>query len=226
MKKEAIRQLLYDVKKVLISNPGLAAKYVDEIPTELFGNFVIKDHAGAIQGDFDIMVKIPAAYPIGFPTLYETSKKITRIDDRHIDENGGCCVEITQKILSIARNGISLQDFFKKYVHRFFCWQLVYEEDPLILAQWDHRECGVKQFYKELFGSDDKTVSRSFIESVLNRQIPRRKDLCLCGSGKFIKKCHRDVFYELEQIGVKQLLEDLKLFLYNEGTIDNEKYLL
>ena len=79
MNKEEIRQLKYDVKKVLESYPGLCVQYEIGIPIKLSGNLVIKDTGGNVQGEFDVEVRIPAGYPKGFPVLYETSSKINAV---------------------------------------------------------------------------------------------------------------------------------------------------
>jgi hypothetical protein len=212
MGKKLIRLLKYDVNAVLDNYPELSVKDINGLPKEVYGNFKIKDNEGVLQGDFDISVLIPASYPNGFPQLIETSKKIERIPDRHIDEHGNCCVEITQKIILISKRGIALQDFFKNYVYKFFCWQLVYEaEGRHALKQWDHGALGILGFYVELIGSGDKVVIAKFIKSVLSNRIPGRKDICICGSGKQTRKCHINIFYELYQIGHVQLLNDLKI---------------
>ncbi|NCU05591.1 MAG: hypothetical protein GXC73_16595, partial [Chitinophagaceae bacterium] len=108
MTKESQRQLKYDLGKVLSKYPELNIRYKGDDPVEVFGKFIISDNEGVEQGDFDIQVKIPVLYPLGFPELFETSEKIPRIDDRHISANGACCVEITQRILQISKKGISL----------------------------------------------------------------------------------------------------------------------
>lgn len=214
MDKKTLKEFCYDVKKTLEKQPGLNVKYRGVTPVEIYGNFRIVDNNGDLQGGFDIRVLISKNYPKGFHHLIETSQKIERIIDRHIDKEGNCCVEILQKALLIAHRGISIKDFFDKYVHKFFCWQLVYEDDPKAVEQWEHYDPGTRQFYYELLGTTNNIAVRKCIEAVLRGKIPHRKDLCVCESGKLSKHCHASDFYDLEKLGSDQLAKDLKIF-YN-----------
>jgi hypothetical protein len=212
MDKSALKELNYDIKKTLEKYQDLRVKCRGATPIEVYGNFRIIDNKGDLQGDFNIRVLISKYYPKGFHHLIETSQKIERIIDRHIDKEGNCCVEIFQKILLIAQRGISVKDFFERYVHKFFCWQLVYEEDPNAVEQWEHYDPGTRQFYYELLGITNDIAVRNCIEAVLRGRIPDRKDKCVCGSGKLTKHCHASDFYDLEKIGREQLIKDLKVF--------------
>jgi hypothetical protein len=212
MDKSALRQLRYEAQKTIDKYPGLNIKYVGEVPVEIYGNFKIIDNHGEVQGDYDIRVLISKYYPKGFHHLIETSQKIERLIDRHIDKDGNCCVEIRQKAIMIAHTGIGINHFFDKYVYKFFCWQLVYEEDPNVIEQWEHYDPGTRQFYYELLNCKSDEVVRNCLEAVLNKRIPERKELCACGSGKFTKNCHGSIFYDLEKLGTNQLMADVKLF--------------
>lgn len=211
--KRTLKQLRYDIKKVQDEYPDLAVKYVNDLPSELYGKIKIFDNLGVLQEEFDIRVLIPLFYPFGFPSLIEVANRIERILDRHINEAGYCCVEITQKILLLQKRGITLQEFFKNYVYKFFCWQLLYETiGPTQLRQWEHGKKGIKQFYFELLNSNNNNTVRKLILAVLNNKIPNRKALCPCGSSKIIKECHYNEFNDLERIGREQLQKDIIIF--------------
>lgn len=212
MDKRTFKELCYDVKRVLRKYPGLNINYQGKIPVEINGNFKVIDNNGALQGDFDIRVLISKNYPKGFHHLIETSNKIERIDDRHIDKNGNCCVEILQKTILVGQRGISVIDFFDKYVFKFFCWQLVYEDDPLAIDEWEHYEPGTRRFYYELLGTTNNSAIRKCIEAALKGETPDRNSECICGSRKLFKHCHSSDFYELEKLGNYQLSKDIKVF--------------
>jgi len=212
MKKRIIRDLNYDIAKVMQLWRGLTVIYNNEIPVGISGSFEIRDDADILQGKFNIHVVIPDTYPLGFPTLYETSGAIRRIADRHIGKNGLCCVEITHKIIQISRHGITILDFFNQYVHRFFCWQILYEIEPQSVLQWGHGKDGILEYYMELFRTSEVKTVKTLLLSFIENKRADKKTVCFCGSGKSFKKCHLRGFEELATLGEERIRQDIILF--------------
>jgi len=208
------QQLIRDAEAVVARHPSLSIKLKDEYPVKIFGNFIIEDDQGQPQGNFDIEVQVPAAYPYAFPTLKETSEKILpRTQDRHIDVNGIICYE-NPRILELSQHqGISLVDFFRRYVQPFFCWQLLYDiEGPGLLGGWSHGNKGIKEFYEDALKTNDERAIRAILSAIITHSLPGRNDACMCGSGKKYKRCHVTLIQELSGLSFKTLREDLTLF--------------
>lgn len=212
MDKRALKIFNADIAKTLEKCPGLKLMSNDKTRI-LKGKYELKDNLGVVMEEYEIAILIPEIYPKGFPILMELSKKIPRHEDRHIDEHGTACVEIHQRIILIAKRGISISNFVKKYVHKYFCWQLRYETGDLDgLEQWSHHEEGTKEFYKETFQTDDHDVIKRILVCLISNTLPERNDPCICSSGKKFKHCHAEPIIGIKDIGIEQFKIDLQFF--------------
>jgi hypothetical protein len=207
--KKDIRSLQQDVRGVLSRHPGLRLRKLKDIPVEIFGEYEVLDDAGNLLGAFEIKVNIPAGYPHAFPSMMETSTKIKREIDRHINEEGLICEELPQLEMIIASRGITMEQYFEQYVHKYFCWQLLYEEEgPVNLQEWPHHEQGPITFYKTFLGLNDMERVKQCLQKIAFDKAGRNED-CPCGSGKKIKHCHEAVFSDLLRLGKNKLKEDI-----------------
>lgn len=218
MTKSQLRALQADVQDVLQLHPELSLVEKNNIPTAIQGKYNVRDDKRVVQGVFDIRVVIPQNYPNEFPILIEKSKNIERKIDRHINPHGIACEEINQMEKIIAAKGITIRQYFDRYVHKYFCWQLVYDEEGnQNLDEWEHEGIGVQNFYRQYLSlNDDATVFACISLIALNR-IPGRNDPCPCKSGKKVKQCHGKTFDDLKCIGKDDLLKDMKLFSINQS---------
>lgn len=213
MRRSLLRLLTEDAQTVVSLNNGLSIKWKDAVPVEIAGNYRIVDGLGAIQADFDIRVVVPANYPYGFPGLWETSTKIPRDLDRHMFPDGKACLENPRRIDLMILRGISLCTFFTDYVHRFFCWQLVYDIDgPAALKGWAHGEEGIREFYCEILQTTDTGFIKEVLKRIVFNQLPGRNDLCFCGREEKFKQCHFKTISQLELITKTKLKGDLELW--------------
>jgi hypothetical protein len=213
MDRKTLKILRADIAALFQKHAGLFLRDKNDIPFEIYGIYDVCDDIGALQGEFEIRVFIPEGYPYAFPVMMEKSKKIERVMDRHINEKGIACEEIGQKEKIIASRGISLTEYFQQYVHKYFCWQLIYEEEGnKNLKEYSHEEEGVLEFYQQEFKICDLHTVKKCVEAVAVNRVPGRNDPCPCGSGQKVKFCHQQVFNDLNRIEKQQLLADLKMF--------------
>jgi hypothetical protein len=211
MNKKALEVLQADIDRIRAVQPGLRLKFLKDVPVEIFGTYVVRDHNGKLQGDFEIRVIIPAAYPHGFPSLFETSDKIERIADRHIDKEGLVCEEFTRAKTIIASKGLTLERYFNEWVNRYFCWQLLYEEEGMKhLEQWSHNARAIVEFYQDFLKLQDENDIVRFLKAMTEGTIGRN-DLCPCGQQRKLKACHAETFTDLKRVPKKQLLKDLSI---------------
>ena len=217
-------QLIADAGAVIARHPSLAIVWKEECPVKIIGNYIVRDDEGSPQGDFDIEVRMPAGYPYAFPQLKEISTKIRREDDWHMGANGIACVENPRRIALLQRQGISLAGFFDRYVHPYFCWQLVAGiEGVTMLPGWAHGVTGIMQFYKETCGTDDECLIRKMLAHIVGRNLPGRNDACFCGSGKKYKRCHHDRVGTILTLGFLTLKNDLTMFDIARERLDTRR---
>lgn len=210
-----ISYLKKDLEAVLDSYPKLSFswnkkhKYIF-----LSGDLDICDVNGDYWETFNVLIVTDwVKYPHSVPSLIEKSKKLPRNKDRHISEEGICCVEVTHILLKEAQNGISFFDFLTKWVYPFFANQLYYEEEKdYANGDWKHDFDGIFQFYQEELNLKDPNLILSFLEAIVNNLLPKRNALCLCGQKKS-KRCHHNLAIDfLSMLPKEQLLEDINGF--------------
>jgi hypothetical protein len=216
MDKQNLKLLSGEIPLLLNGQPGLRILEKNSIPSEILGNYAVRDDRGVVQETYEIRVLIPSSYPYGFPVMVETSEKIERIIDRHISEEGIACLEMDRKIAILSKYGITLQQFFQNYVHKFLCWQILYDEgEKDQLTEWSHHEGGVVEFYLEYMNMGSKELAKDCLQLIIDHRLPGRNALCPCGSERKMKRCHEKIFDDLKLIGRQQLIKDLQLFLSN-----------
>lgn len=154
------------------------------------GEIDIFDAAGNYVDSFTIKVAVPRNYPHGFPLIFETGNKIEHIPDRHINEGGSCCVCSLQESDLISQKGITIKDFFLRYVIPYLANQLYFErEEEWANGDYDHGDEGILQFYQELF--EMETIEEVInLLTFLNTKKMNRNDDCFCGKKEKLKRCH------------------------------------
>lgn len=184
--------------------------------------YFIKDDLRAVRGEIDICdcegnywetfkiaVVIPKNYPFGVPQLLELSKIIERDKDRHISEEGLCCVDMDHELLVQSKKGIKLLDFIKNQVYPFLCNQLYFDlESEYANGEYQHYFDGVRQFYSRRLRLDDPALIVKILQLVLANKVPKRNVICPCGKDK-IKKCHEKEINFLKSVGAQKLKKDL-----------------
>jgi hypothetical protein len=205
-------QLSKDIKEVNNAFPKL--NYFDKSEGIFFkGELDICDTKGNYWDTFTIGITIPKNYPFGVPLLFEISNIIPREDDRHIDKNGLCCVDIEHELLYLSRQGIRIIDFIRDKVYPFFANQLYFkEEGKYSNGEYKHRFEGIVQFYNERLNITDNKEAIKILQTLLEGKNHSRNELCFCGSEKKLKHCHLESVIFLKTLGNKCLIRDLEEF--------------
>lgn len=178
----------------------------------LKGKLDICDTKGQYWDSFEIAIEIPKNYPHGVPIVLELSDNIDRDDDRHISQEGFCCVDITHELLFQAKRGIKMIDFIKVQVYPYLANQLYFDSvGEYANGEYQHHFDGVKQFYKEKLGLTDPKIIIALLELIIDNKLSSRNSPCPCGGTK-IKNCHENEVKFLKSVGKKQLQDDLRGF--------------
>jgi ubiquitin-protein ligase len=213
MKSSVSKLLKTDIASVLKLYPELETNYSNGKLNSLEGFIDIVDSDLEVRGEFYIRIEIPYNYPHGFPSMRELSRIIPREIDRHIYENGNCCLTILQKQILEARQGISILDFIERYSVPYLANQIYFEQyGNWANGEYLHGNKGIAQFYLEEIQTDSYSEVLKVLAIVLNNSIDRNQ-MCYCGSKKKFKKCHINLIDGLKLIGRNQLEEDFKIIL-------------
>lgn len=176
------------------------------------GEIDICDTKGDYWGSYELKILVPYSYPYCIPLVFETSEKIERIEDRHVNEIGGCCLDIDHRLLKMKNRGISLVSFFESKIYPFFANQLYFEsEGEFAGEEFDHHFDGIKQFYKEDLKISSIEDAINLLEFILSNKKLGRNDVCFCSERKF-KDCHLNNVGFLQSLGKDRLLKDLAGF--------------
>jgi hypothetical protein len=180
----------------------------------LDGVIEIIDKKGVFWQDYKIrMLLSKLNYPNIIPEVFEISSKIDRDIKFHIDTNGKCCLDIYHRLVLVQRRGITIIDFYKRFVYPFFAnHQFKIETDSYANGEYDHDIAGVIQYYKEEFELTDFTIIIKHLECSLGiLKAERNRECPICGKPKY-KKCCAMKVEKLKSYGNKLLKLDLKIF--------------
>jgi hypothetical protein len=202
-----------DLNAVLEMFPKLKLVEKDK-KKSLSGEIAIFDAAANYVDSFDIKVTIPRNYPHGFPLLFETGNKFEHIPDRHISEDGSCCVCSLQESDLVSQKGIAIKNFFLRYVIPYLANQLYFDsEEEWVNGDYEHGADGILQYYKELFTINDIGEVINLL-SFFNSKKLNRNDNCFCGSGSKLKRCHLEVYCAIKDLSKNRIETDLLYLKY------------
>ena len=210
MKTDPMQKLTLDkdLNEVLEMFPKLKLFEKDKKKT-ISGEIDIFDAAGNYVNSFDINVAVPRNYPHGFPLLFETSNKFEHIPDRHINEDGSCCVCSLQESDLISQKGIAIKDFFLGYVVPYLANQLYFDsEEEWANGDYEHGSEGILQFYQELFEMEaiEEVIN---LLSFLNTKKMNRNDDCFCGKKEKLKRCHLQTYTIIKDLSKRRIEYDI-----------------
>ncbi|CAM3685970.1 SEC-C metal-binding domain-containing protein [Flavobacterium chungbukense] len=197
-----------DIEEVLEMFPKMKLEEEGKVKT-LLGEVDIFDGANMYVDSFNIKVIAPPRYPYEFPKLFETGKKIKHIADRHISDDGSCCVCSLQEENLVSQRGITIKSFFLKYVLPYLANQIYFDsQGKWANGDFEHGNLGIFQYYSELLKLENITEVIEFL-SVFNVTKMYRNDDCFCGSGKKLKRCHQDTYNIFKGLSKKRREIDL-----------------
>jgi len=177
------------------------------------GKIDICDQQGLYWNTFEVKVTVPTDYPFGVPRMQEVGNQIERIDDRHIDSDGWCCVAIPHVLEIRANRGFKIIEYLKEFGYPFLVNQVFFQVEGRYAGfEYKHGFAGVIQYYQQLLQIADNTVIARFLRGYINGQLPRYLDRCWCGSNRSYRKCHLVAINRLKSLNKKRISFDLIQF--------------
>lgn len=178
------------------------------------GELDIVHPTAGLLGTFEVLIEFPKKYPYCFPFVTETSGKIERIPDRHINEKNTICLAVRPEELLLCRRGIILKWFIDSVLIPHLAREIYYEEEKEYPdGDYSHGIDGLWEYFMEEFDSQDKKWIIAVLESIVDNKLPANNEDCFCGSKKKYKKCHKDMlnkFLSFDTAYLKAEIIDLK----------------
>lgn len=151
---------------------------------------------------FSIDLRIPDDYPEGIPRLVCREEEIPWTEDRHVMGSGVACLCVSSEYRLHWPRGSDLTDFFKCFVVPYFARQAYYQTH----GQWppgqerSHGAAGIVESFGDTLselGSPCVATIERFLIVLASPGHPKGSDPCPCGSGKKIRRCHRQLVWVL-----------------------------
>lgn len=171
------------------------------------------DQLEEISDWFELEISIPNGYPKVLPIVKEISGKLD-INYRHLNESGSFCLAAPLEVKRIFSDQPTLAGFVDNLVIPFlysYCYWRKYNLMPF--GELSHYGEGIVEYYLEQFGVTDKKEITVGLCKIYKYGYRGHHD-CPCGSGKIIRKCHKETVWEISQYFTKQeLASDLVMML-------------
>jgi hypothetical protein len=174
---------------------------------------------GNLLNDYFIKMRIPRDYPYSLPYCFELSNNFPKTGktaiDRHItqevsymqtDIKGSFCMISPFRIKPFFGNfpmdiyntlnlllipHLENQEYYTKHGRFMGDGENVYK----------HGATGLIQSFSDVFGIEKKEDILSILQLAKKNKLTNN-DICFCGSGKIIKKCHLDVVFRFRNLFV------------------------
>ena len=186
--EEVLRAIAFD-------QPKLNARQ-DSSVFIIEGQYVLVENTGSVSPAgpitaFDIKIVTGNRYPVQEPEVFETSGRIPRSPDRHINGDGDCCVTVWEEWLTISEN-TTFAAFLNGPLHEFFLAQYWFEKTgKWPFGERSHGEKGLVEAFADVLGTQNKKQNVIYYLRLLSQDWPKGHWWCPCGSGKLLRHCHK-----------------------------------
>lgn len=192
-----MRMVGREIQDMLNAYPGLT--YQNELKRDVFQGSINICHneinsSVILVGNFGMKIVIRDTYPEDIPIVYDISDSI-RADYVHRYSDGELCLESNTYLRLFCRKH-SVKEFIDFFLINYLCSYLYYDR-YLIYPNGErpHGFWGEYDFLMDYFNlTIDKVVV--LLRYILFYAI-KRNDLCPCGSGRLVKRCHGKQMIEL-----------------------------
>ena len=152
----------------------------------------------SVKDDYDVEIEIPSDYPQNPPTVKETSHKIPRSLDNHVNlKDGTLCLGAPLAVKRTFAKERSLLWFVREQLIRFlssYSHKRDYGSFPN--GELSHGDKGLLEYYSDLFSVEDNWQVLGLLK-ILADDNYRGHALCPCGSNKKVRNCHGDLLREI-----------------------------
>lgn len=181
----------------------------------LKGEIDLIDEDGKQRDTYSIEVHPVLKYPLRFPFVFETGGKLPRNADWHVYESDGhCCIKVEPEEILICKRGITLQRFIEEQVIPYFFNQTYRRINGYFINERKHGLMGIIEYYQDILKEKNVPKLLRLMEFILENEEPNRVAQCFCGAKNKYRKCHRDSFRLVHEIGLQEV--QIHLYLIKE----------
>lgn len=154
------------------------------------GTIEVRLHEQAID-QFNVKIVFPDDYPKSIPEVYETSNKIERTADRHLNSpKWHACLFVSHARWETWPIGASFSALLKGPIYNFFVYQLYFNEFGIWPhGHYSHREDGIIEYYEDKFCTKQHWTLYKLLKLTIESSYARQM-LCPCGKKEKIRRCH------------------------------------
>ncbi|MCI5165805.1 MAG: SEC-C domain-containing protein [Candidatus Electrothrix sp. GM3_4] len=160
-----------------------------------------------------------SSLPNFFPKVKELGERIPKKADRHVFEDGTCCLTTPAKEQLLIKTKIkNIHIFFDKILIPFFQNNSYYEiNKEYIQGEYSHGIKGVIESYQEIAKVNDIELLIFFLYKIARKNKYNKNEKCFCKSGKKFKNCHSHAYKQLSLIDRRIITNDIsKIFSFLE----------
>ena len=162
------------------------------------GIFVLSGPEGPFD-QFEVRIEVGPKYPSSEPRVFETAGRIPRTIERHVYDDGSCCLVVWEQWLAVAKD-TSFSSFLEGPLKQFLLSQVIFEQTKKWrFGERPHGTAGMIEAYAEILGVKPKKTEILSRLELLAHPWPKGHWLCPCGSGRIIRKCPREELWSLHQ---------------------------
>jgi len=208
---------------MVIAGPGFKLNERSVLSLEsvvVHGTYGVSIPDSVQQLEYGISILMPAKYPKQIPIMFCNDPKLPIGNiDRHILDNGSACLGVYADIMTRWAIEPGIVNFLEGFVAPFLVWQAYYDAHQKT-PSWGERPHfaeGITEFYAELLGMNRHQAVVEFMKLLARKNRPKGHEICPCGSGERIRRCHRELLYSTrEKIAWQYVAKDLQAVLRDD----------
>jgi len=206
-----MKKVIQDIDKGLASYP-LLQRVDDNGEIGVSGEIVLTHPDVGEYDRYSVSILLPKSYPYCLPKVVETSKKIPREADRHINTDFTLCLAVLQKEREITKNGIGFKFFLDKVLIPHLSRETYCEmNDGYEDGEYSHGVEGVWEYYEGVLSVSDKTLIVEELEKIIHSKWQGRNEPCFCSSGTKFKKCHLPKWNKIMSLGKSYVINQIEV---------------
>lgn len=146
---------------------------------------------GDVSVDYEIELEINASFPLSLPTVTETSNKIEKIADNHINYDGTLCLGSPIRLHMLMKNRLSLIYFFEEAVlpYLYAVTQKLKNGQSFVYGELPHGKIGLLSDFQDLFNLQTKKQIIEMLKILSSNKKIGNKSICPCGCEKRTSTC-------------------------------------
>ena len=150
---------------------------------------------------YHIEILLPDDYPHSLPTVKDIGNDIPKTIDRHMYNDGSCCLTINHiMVQKYQREHYYLVNFIEDFVKPFFANQLYFDQTgKWLTGEYSHGNEGKREYLKEHISITDDILVDKLLKLATKTRLNLRKQ-CPCHSNKPLKRCHLKTILEIKKI--------------------------